>query len=192
MKVVSIVAESLHCTIIHIYSTPTDCQRTACSYLLNARIACIVCCRTSVVTKLSVPIQYITGSWQIQWSICYHTHQVHWLTGKWLQIGAQCVKEVVRFQDAYHSFQKVLSGLLTSLTCSFLKLTFSLWHHSLFINISRKTGHVIKDLFLWEWGFRVSSPLFPREILGQIVIENEQWKNETAQSGEFYFKNSCS
>lgn len=72
------------------YIQPTDCQRTACSYLLNARIACIVCCRTSVVTKLSVSIQYITGSWQIQWSICYHTHQVHWLRGKWLQIGSVC------------------------------------------------------------------------------------------------------
>lgn len=134
--------------------------------LLSASIACIVCCRTSVVTKLSVPIQYITGSWQIQWSICYHTHQVHWLRGKRLQIGAQCVREVVRFQDAYHSFQKVLSGLLTNLTCSFLKWPFSLWYHYLYINIFRKIKTCYQSLppplsfSFWKWVFRVSTP-FP-------------------------------
>lgn len=138
---------------------PQNCQRTACSYLVNAKIVCIVCCRTSVVTKLSVPIQYITGSWQIQWSICYHTHQVHWLRVKWLQIGAQCVREVVRFQDAYHSFQKVLSGLLMSLTCSFLKTGFQFSYHYVFINIFRKTRHIIKDTYFSE--NKVSEYHFP-------------------------------
>lgn len=135
---------------------------------MNARIACIVCCRTSVVTKLSVPIQYITGSWQIQWSICYHTHQVHWLRGKWLQIGAQCVQEVERVQDAHHSFQEVLSCFLTSLTCSFLKLTFSLYHY-LFINIFRKTGHVINDTYFSEIEvLEYHLPSFPGKFLVRL------------------------
>lgn len=149
----------------------------ACSYSLNASVACIVWWRTSVVTKLSVLTQYITGSWQIQWSICYHTHQVHWLRGKRLQIGAQCVREVARFQDAYHSFQKVLSGLLTSLTCSFLKWPYTLWYHYLFVDIFRKTGQVTKDLFFRDSVFLRLAFSSPCPCLAPFPGVGDSWSD---------------
>lgn len=60
------------------------------------------------------------------------------------------MREVVRFQDAYHSFQKVLSGLLMRLICSFLKLAFSLAIITFLLIFSEKLDILSKILFFSE------------------------------------------
>lgn len=98
------------------------------------------------------------------------------------------MREVVRFQDAYHFFQKVLSGLLVRLTCSFLKLALSLCCHYLFINIFRKTGLIIKDTCFSENDVSGYHLFLPREILGQIVIEMSSGKLKLHNLEGFIFK----
>lgn len=180
-----ILPKSLHCTIIHIYSTPTDCQRTACSYLMNARIACIVCCRTSVVTKLSVPIHHRKLADTMIHLLSHPSSALaqRETAADWSSVCARS-SESPRCSSFFPGSPFLLFDELDLLIFKTDFQFISLPSHKYF---QKNWTCYQRYLFFWDWGFRISSPLLSREILGQIVIENEQWKIEIAQYGEFYF-----
>lgn len=97
------------------------------------------------------------------------------------------MREVVRFQDAYDSFQSPFWPFdETDLLISETGFQFS--YYCVFINIFRKTRHIIKDSCFSE--NEVSEYHFPssRDILGQIVIEMNSGKLKLHNLGSFIFK----